>query len=304
MRIIFMGTPDFAVASLEALLAAKYEVVAVVTATDKWGGRGGKQLLESEVKKCALTHNLPILQPEKLKNPDFLAELKAYRADLQVVVAFRMLPEIIWAMPPLGTINLHGSLLPNYRGAAPINWAIMRGETQTGVTTFFLRHEIDTGNILAQATIDIGETETFGSLYDRMKHLGANLLLETLRQLTEGNLESTRQNDENASHAPKLFLETCQLDFTKKTDELYNFVRGLSPVPTAWTTLNGLVLKVFAAEKELTPPLEPPGTVLTDNKQFLKVATADGYLRFLTVQLAGKKQLDIKAFLNGYTVSL
>ncbi len=295
-----MGTPDFAVPALEAVLAAGHEVVGVVTATDKIGGRGGKQLIESDVKKCAMQHGLRILQPEKFRNEAFLAELRSLNADLQVVVAFRMLPEVVWSMPRLGTINVHGSLLPKYRGAAPINWAIMNGEQETGVTTFFLRHEIDTGNLILQGKTSIDENETFGQLYDRMKHIGASVLVETLQRIEAGDTTGSPQDESLACPAPKLFMENTALDCSKTVAELHNFVRGLSPHPTAWTTLNETQLRIFKTEKEYGTPAEPAGTFVSDHKKYLKIALSDGYLKLLDVQLAGKKRMDIQAFLNGY----
>ncbi|MFN3316928.1 MAG: methionyl-tRNA formyltransferase, partial [Raineya sp.] len=235
MRIIFMGTPEFAVPSLQVLVENGYNIVGVVTAPDKPAGRG-KQMQVSEVKQYALSQNLPILQPEKLKSPDFLAELQALKADLQVVVAFRMLPEVVWAMPPIGTFNLHASLLPKYRGAAPINWAIINGETETGVTTFFLQHEIDTGNIIFQEKEPISPTDTAGSLYQRLMHKGAKLVLKTVQTIEKGDVQTFPQVGE-ITHAPKIFRETCQIDWNKTSTEIYNFVRGLAPYPAAWTTL-------------------------------------------------------------------
>ena len=310
MRVVFMGTPDFAVASLAALLDASaelgIEVVGVVTATDKWGGRGGKQLLESEVKRYAVAHGLPVLQPEKLRHPDFLAELAELRADLQIVVAFRMLPEVVWAMPRLGTFNLHGSLLPKYRGAAPINWAIINGEKETGVTTFFLTHEIDTGSIVLQTRTPIGEAETFGELYDRLKTIGSEAVVETVRRIQTNTATAHPQNDTLATPAPKLFTETCQINFAQPTARIYDFIRGLSPSPTAWTRLDGQVLKVYGAVKEPfsddeTAPKMEIGSIVSDQKTFLKVVTEDGFLVLTDVQLHGRKRLSIRDFLNGYT---
>src|SRR5262245_47789220 len=246
IRIIFMGTPDFAVASLEALVKAKYNIVGVITAPDKPAGRGMK-LGESAVKKYAVRHHLKIFQPEKLKNAEFLAELKSLRADLQVVVAFRMLPEVVWNMPPLGTINVHGSLLPQYRGAAPINWAIINGEKETGVTTFKLQQEIDTGNILLQEKIAIRDDETAGELHDDMKELGASMLIKTIQQLTEGTLREVPQNitASDIKHAPKIFTETCKIDWNNSSENIYNLIRGLSPFPGAFTFLKGKMLKIY-----------------------------------------------------------
>src|SRR5579872_1942684 len=236
-RIVFMGTPEFAVASLDAIVQAGYHVVGVITAPDKPAGRG-MQLTQSAVKKYAVAKGLNILQPEKLKDPVFLETLRALRADLQIVVAFRMLPEIVWSMPPMGTVNLHGSLLPQYRGAAPINWAVINGEKETGVTTFQLQHDIDTGDILLQERFPIGESETAGEVHDRMKEIGAGLLVRTIDELVAGTLKETPQaNPTNLHHAPKISTETCRIDWTKPTAEIYNLIRGLSPFPTAFTEL-------------------------------------------------------------------
>jgi len=314
-RIVFMGTPEFAVASLDAILQAGYPVVGVITAPDKPAGRG-MQLTASAVKKYALEKGLHILQPEKLKNPDFLAELKALQADLQVVVAFRMLPELVWNMPPMGTINLHGSLLPQYRGAAPINWAVINGEQQTGVTTFKLQHDIDTGNILLQDSLPIGEKDTAGDVHDRMAGIGARLLVKTIEGLAAGTLEGKPQPlDVSLKHAPKIFTETCHIDWTQSTDSIYNLIRGLSPFPTAFTTLDGKLLKIFRAEKEYVNPSLPPGGPPTpgqplsslapgqpdtDKKTYLRFATADGFIRVTEIQLEGKKKMSVEDFLRGY----
>lgn len=304
LRIVFMGTPEFAVASLDALVQGGCKIVGVITAPDKPAGRG-MQLQQSAVKQYAIEHHLPVLQPVKLKDPDFISQLQALKADLQVVVAFRMLPEIVWNMPPLGTINVHGSLLPQYRGAAPINWAIINGEEETGVTTFKLRHEIDTGNILMHAKIDIGKQETAGELHDRMKILGAGLLLETIRQLAAGQLEEITQSMLEVDpllvrHAPKIFTETCQVNWDDSVDAIYNQVRGLSPYPAAFSYLDGKTLKIFAAAKEHTQPAEPPGTYVTDHRSFLKFAAADGYMHVKELQLQGKKRMAVADFLRGY----
>ena len=300
LRIVFMGTPEFAVPSLRALVEAAYPVVGVITATDKFGGRGGKQLLESPVKRYAVSQGIPVLQPKNLKDPDFQRELRALRAELQVVVAFRMLPEAVWAMPPLGTFNLHGSLLPKYRGAAPINWAVINGEPETGVTTFFLRQEIDTGHILLQKHMPIGPEETAGSVHDRMMHLGAETVLDTVRLIESGADDPQPQDDRAATAAPKLFTETCRIDWVQDLDAIHNFVRGLSPYPTAWTTLEGQKLKIFRGKREHTPHSLEPGTIVTNDKDMLKVACANGFLHLLEVQLQGKKRMEIKDFLNGY----
>ncbi|MDX1913559.1 MAG: methionyl-tRNA formyltransferase [Saprospiraceae bacterium] len=303
MRLIFMGTPEFAVASLEILLDNGYDIVAVVTAPDKPGGRQGVQ--ESAVKKFALSRGLKVLQPEKLKNPEFLAELRALQADLQIVVAFRMLPEAVWAMPPLGTMNLHGSLLPKYRGAAPINWAIIRGEKETGVTTFLLQHEIDTGDLLFQEKIPIGPDETAGELHDKMMQIGAKLILKSVQALQHGQAHPVPQANTEATHAPKIFHDTCRLNFDQPAQHIHDFIRGLSPYPGAWTTWEGKTLKIFRStlQDAGTYPLadrEPPGSLLTDGKNYLKVATSDGFISVLELQLEGKKRMSVRDFLNGH----
>ncbi|HZI53652.1 MAG TPA: methionyl-tRNA formyltransferase [Chitinophagaceae bacterium] len=323
LRIVFMGTPEFAVASLDALLKGGYNVVAVVTAPDKPAGRGMK-MHESAVKKYAVDHGLKVLQPEKLKTPEFLEELKTLNADLHVVVAFRMLPENIWSMPRMGTINLHGSLLPQYRGAAPINWAVINGEKETGVTTFKLKHEIDTGNILLQESFSIGENETAGEVHDKMKEIGAQLLVKTVKGLAEGTLIETPQSSivnsewsiENPQspdthspltihhsllkHAPKIFTETCKIDFSKSVEEVHNLIRGLAPFPGAFAYLNGKTLKIFRSEKEIGIPKSSPGQFETDKKTFLKFACANGYIHVKELQLEGKKKMNVEDFLRGH----
>jgi methionyl-tRNA formyltransferase len=302
-----MGTPKFAVPSLEKIVTAGYEVVAVVTAPDKPSGRG-LRVNESPVKKFALSKNLKILQPEKLKNENFINELKDVHADLQIVVAFRMLPEVVWNMPPLGTINLHGSLLPQYRGAAPINWAIINGEKETGVTTFKLQQNIDTGNILLQQKIAIGDTETAGELHDKMMEIGATLLLKTLQKLEANQLEEIPQNisqtttgsNNQLHHAPKLFTETCQINWEKDANDIYNLIRGLSPYPAAFTFLNGKKIKIFFAEKEISNKQHLPANVVSDDKSFLKFACNDGYISLLELQAEGKKKMNVKDFLRGW----
>ena len=307
LRIVFLGTPDFAVASLDALMKAGNDIVAVITAPDKPAGRGMKPQ-ESAVKKYASENGLKLLQPEKLKNPEFLQELRSLNADLQVVVAFRMLPEVVWNMPPMGTINVHGSLLPQYRGAAPINWAIINGEKETGVTTFKLKHEIDTGDILLQEKIAIGENETAGELHDRMKNIGAALLVKTVDGLKYGSLEEKAQEVVGSwqlavgslKHAPKIFTDTCKIDWNKPVAEVYNLIRGLSPYPAAFTQLDGKTLKIFRAKKEKTPATSSPGSFETDRKTFLKFACADGYMNVAEIQLEGKKKMLVEDFLRGY----
>ncbi|MDR0794189.1 MAG: methionyl-tRNA formyltransferase [Chitinophagaceae bacterium] len=303
LRIVFMGTPEFAVASLDALVNAGCNIAGVITAPDKASGRGLK-LMQSAVKQYAAAHNLPLLQPEKLKAPDFLEDLKALKADVQIVVAFRMLPEVVWAMPPLGTINLHASLLPKYRGAAPINWAIINGEKETGVTTFKLQHAIDTGNILLQEKILIAENETAGSLHDRMKITGANLLVKTIEKLASGELKEMPQSSgENMeeTHAPKIFTDTCKIDWSKDAAQIYNLIRGLSPYPAAFTFLNNKMIKIFSAEKETAPHNQPAGNILSDGKTFLKVACSTGFINVLELQMEGKKRMNVQDFLRGYT---
>ncbi len=305
LRLVFMGTADFAVTSLEALCNNGFNVVAVVTAPDKPAGRG-LQLNESPVKKYATTRNLPILQPEKLKSPSFIEQLKFYQADAQIVVAFRMLPEIVWNMPPLGTINVHASLLPQYRGAAPIHWAVINGEKETGVTTFKLQHEIDTGNILLQEKINIGDDETTGSVYERLKILGAELLIKTIQQLETGILEEQSQlsilNSQLSTlkHAPKIFTEHCIIDWNKPAQEIFNLIRGLSPHPGAIGDLDGKVLKVYASKTENATLKIKPGQYETDKKTYLRFACVDGYLYLTDIQLEGKKRMLIEDFLRGY----
>lgn len=300
-RIIFMGTPEFAVASLDKLLKVGCNIVGVVTAPDKPAGRG-MQLQQSAVKKYGVENGLKVLQPEKLKAPDFLAELKALNADLQVVVAFRMLPEVVWNMPPMGTINLHGSLLPQYRGAAPINWAIINGEKETGVTTFKLKHEIDTGNILMKETISIADDETAGELHDKMKEVGAELLLKTVKGLENGSLHEISQTEDGQTvlkHAPKINTETCRIDWNKDVNEVYNLIRGLSPHPTAFTEMDGKKLKIFKAVKSDSSGLLP-GTVSTDKKTFLHFGCRNGIISITELQSEGKKKMGIAEFLRGY----
>lgn len=301
-RIIFMGTPDFAVESLDAVLNAGYNVIAVVTAPDKPAGRG-LQFSESAVKKFAVAKDLKVLQPLKLKDPSFIEELRELNADLQIVVAFRMLPEIVWDMPPMGTINVHGSLLPQYRGAAPINRAIMNGETETGVTTFKLKHQIDTGDILLQKKIAIGDNETAGELHDRMKVAGAELLVETINKLVGGDIAIIRQDQlepDQLKHAPKIFTEDCRIDFNKTTSEVHNQIRGLSPFPGAFTTLQNKTCKIFRTEKRIGIPAIPIGNFETDGKSKLSFACADGYVDVKELQIEGKKRMQVEDFLRGF----
>jgi len=299
MKIVFMGTPDFAVASLSALQQAGLEIVGVVTAADKPAGRGQK-LNESAVKKYAVANGLPILQPLKLKDPVFIEELKNLQADLFVVVAFRMLPEIVWQMPAKGTINLHGSLLPQYRGAAPINHAIINGEKESGVTTFFLKQEIDTGDIIFSAGVEIGDDETAGDLHDKLMNVGADLLVKTVKAIAENDYNEVPQpQSDELKHAPKIFKDFCKIDWNQNNQTVYNHIRGLSPYPTAFTTLNDKTLKVFKAELEDKEPGISTGAFLTDGKTYLKFATKDGFIKVLDVQLEGKKRMLIDELLRG-----
>ncbi|HVW12549.1 MAG TPA: methionyl-tRNA formyltransferase [Mucilaginibacter sp.] len=302
MRIVFMGTPEFAVASLDALVASGSEIVGVVTAPDKPAGRGQK-VSESAVKQYAVAHGLKVLQPEKLKNEAFLNELRALDADLQVVVAFRMLPEVVWNMPPRGTINLHASLLPQYRGAAPINWVLINGEKESGVTTFFLKHDIDTGDILFTEKVTLTGRETAGQLHDRLMAKGAGLLVKTVKAIESGRYTEVPQSPLaegiELKHAPKIFKEDCKINWSQPAGKIFNFIRGLSPYPTAYTLLNDKILKVFYAEYELTETNADPGDFFSDNKTFLKAAAKDGFVSFTDVQLEGKKRMGIEEFLRG-----
>ncbi len=295
-----MGTPDFAVPALDILVKNGYDIVGVITATDKRGGRGKKKLLESPVKKYALANGLKVLQPKNLKAPAFVAELKALDAALQVVVAFRMLPEVVWDMPPIGTINLHGSILPKYRGAAPINWAIIKGEKETGVTSFFLQHTIDTGDILLKDTLPIGENETAGEVHDRMMMLGAEVVLKSVQHIEKGDYTLMPQDDTQASKAPKIHKETCEINFEQSTEDVHNFIRGLSPYPGAWAEIDGNKFKILRTEKDNTAHELKPKTLLTDNKNFVKIATVDGFVNILSLQMEGRKRMDVKALLNGF----
>lgn len=300
LKIVFMGTPEFAVASLDALVKAGCNIVGVITAPDKPAGRG-MQLQQSAVKKYAVENGLNILQPEKLKDPQFLDALRSLGADLQVVVAFRMLPEQVWNMPPMGTVNLHGSLLPQYRGAAPINWAVINGEKETGPTTFKLKHAIDTGDILLQEKFAIGENDTAGDVHDKMKDVGAQLLVQTVKGLADGSLQEVPQaTREMLRHAPKIFTDTCKIDWNKTVDEIHNLIRGLSPHPGAFTFLQDKLFKIYTSKKEYAKPAAAPGAIETDKKSFLKFAAADGYIYVLEVQPEGKKRMPVTDFLRGY----
>lgn len=309
LRIVFMGTPDFAVASLRILVENDYNVVGVITMPDKPSGRGHK-IQYSAVKQYALEQNLQILQPEKLKNESFIEELKALKADLQIVVAFRMLPEVIWDMPILGTFNLHASLLPQYRGAAPINWAIINGEKETGATTFFLTHEIDTGKIIAQERIPIGESDNVGKIHDELMNMGARLVQKTVDLLLDDKVDAIPQeqfiqNETELKAAPKIFKETCRIDWGQTVERIYNHIRGLSPYPVAWTELHSrdqepVAAKIYSANKILTETQLPVGSISTDNKTYLHIACTNGVIEVNEIQLPGKKAMRIDELLRGY----
>ncbi|MFV0418428.1 MAG: methionyl-tRNA formyltransferase [Dysgonomonas sp.] len=309
LRIVFMGTPDFAVESLKALVENKYNIVGVVTMPDKPSGRGHK-LQFSAVKNYALEHDLPLLQPEKLKDEIFLNELKAWQADLQIVVAFRMLPEVVWDMPRFGTFNLHASLLPQYRGAAPINWAIINGEKETGATTFFLTHEIDTGKVILQERITIGDNDNVGKIHDELMHAGAKLVCKTVDLILQDKADAVSQEqlftDENElKSAPKIFKETCRIDWNKSVRDIHNFIRGLSPYPAAWTELHmdgkeSQMVKIYVSEIISNENQLSPGTIHTDNKSYFHVACSDGFIGITEIQFAGKRAMNIDEVLRGY----
>lgn len=309
MRIVFMGTPDFAIPSLNILVEAGHDVVGVITAPDRPAGRG-LQLKPSPVKAFALEKGLKVLQPEKLRDPDFLAELRGLNAELAVVVAFRMLPEVVWGMPPLGTFNLHASLLPDYRGAAPINWAIMNGEKESGVTTFFLEKEIDTGGILLQEKVQIPKDWTAGDLHDALMEKGAQLVLKTVKGIEKGQLKGAAQVlREGLNAAPKIFKDDCKIDWTKPAEQVHNLIRGLSPFPTAWTTLWGQNLKIYKAEVATLPTLfeeaVKPGKIVVDRRvQSIYIACWDRWIQVYELQLEGKKRVDAKSFANGMLQTL
>ena len=310
LRIVYMGTPDFAVESLRALVEGGYKVVGVITMPDKPVGRHGSVLQASPVKLYAQSVGLPVLQPEKLKDETFLEALRVWEADLQIVVAFRMLPEVVWDMPRLGTFNLHASLLPQYRGAAPINWSVINGDTETGVTTFFLTHEIDTGKIIRQKHLPIADTDDVGKVHDALMQLGAGLVTETVDLILEDRIEAIPQETfyRDAAElrpAPKIFKDTCRIDWNQPVKKVYDFIRGLSPYPAAWTEWvapdgSRLMLKIYQAEKHPAEHTWAPGTICAPQKGVMDIAVPDGYLRVLSLQLAGKKRVGIKDFLNGY----
>lgn len=298
MRIVFMGTPEFAVPCLNILLENGYDIAAVVTAPDKPGGRLG--MMASPVKQFALSKGLMVLQPEKLRNPEFLETLRSLHADMQVVVAFRMLPEMVWNMPPKGTMNLHASLLPRYRGAAPINWAIINGEKETGLSTFLLQHDIDTGDVLFQETLSIGENETAGELHDRMMVAGAKLVLESVKAIENGTAHPQPQADVQATHAPKIFTADCSIDFNRTVAEVHNFVRGLSPYPGAWTTFEGKTVKILRTLKSPQFTGVTSGQWYSDGKNTLHIGCSDGCVQVLELQMEGKKRLEAGEFLRGF----
>lgn len=310
LRIVYMGTPEFAVESLRCLVEGGYNVVGVITMPDKPAGRGHK-IQYSPVKQYALEQGLPLLQPEKLKDEAFLEALRAWKADLQIVVAFRMLPEVVWNMPRLGTFNLHASLLPQYRGAAPINWAVINGETETGITTFFLKHEIDTGEVIQQVRVPIADTDNVGMVHNKLMVLGGKLVVETVDAILDGTVHSIPQEDMAEGElrpAPKIFKDTCRIDWNRPVKKVYDFVRGLSPYPAAWTELvqpdgNRLVLKIFETEKIMTSPDCPAGTLRTDGKTYLRIAATDGWVGIRALQLPGKKRLKTDELLRGYHLS-
>ena len=309
LRIVYMGTPEFAVESLKRLVEGGYNIVGVITMPDKPMGRHGSVLQPSPVKQYAVSQGLKVLQPEKLKDEQFLAELRELKADLQIVVAFRMLPEVVWNMPPMGTFNLHASLLPQYRGAAPINWAVINGDTETGITTFFLKHEIDTGEIIDQVRVPIADTDNVEIVYNRLMMLGGDLVLKTVDAILDGNVKTTPQEElaqiEELRPAPKIFKETCRIDWTQGVKKVYDFVRGLSPYPAAWTELHQgeqtpVMLKIFETEKQYCSHNYQLGSIDTDKKTYFRIATTDGYLNIHSLQLAGKKRMEVTDFLRGY----
>lgn len=310
LRIVYMGTPDFAVESLKCLVEGGYNIVGVITMPDKPMGRHGSVLQPSPVKAYAIEHGLNVLQPAKLKDEAFIEELRSLHADLQIVVAFRMLPEIVWNMPRLGTFNLHASLLPQYRGAAPLNWAIINGETETGITTFFLKHEIDTGKIIQQVRIPIEDSDNVGIIHDKLMVLGGKLVTETVDNILANNIHPVEQSmlvasSEELKPAPKIFRETCRIDWQQKnTKQIYDFIRGLSPYPSAWTELHTnektIEVKIYEATKEISGNSGNIGDLITDGKSYLKVRTSDGYISIQTLQLSGKKKMAVSDFLRGF----
>ncbi|MBK8620448.1 MAG: methionyl-tRNA formyltransferase [Saprospiraceae bacterium] len=304
MKIVFFGTPEFAATSLNVLISEGFEVVCVVTAKDHMGGRGGKQLLQSEVKKLALEKNLPVLQPEKLKNEAFIESLSAFKADIFVVVAFRMLPEIVWSMPPLGSYNLHGSLLPCYRGAAPIHWAVINGEIETGVTVFKLKHDIDTGDILLQESLPILPEDTTGAVYNKMQQLGAKTLVKALKMIQSGNYSFKKQDGTLVSHAPKIFHADAEINFTQNVGVVFNFIRGMNPFPGAWTFIDGKECKILSITSEVDElDTNLPGTIITDHKKWIKIKSLGGFINVSELKMQGGKALKIHEFLAGNKIT-
>ena len=315
LRIVYLGTPDFAVEPLRRLLELQradagcgYEIVGVVTMPDKVINKRGTQLLMSPVKQFAVANELPVLQPVSLKDEEFQTALRAWNADLQIVVAFRMLPESVWNMPRLGTFNLHASLLPQYRGAAPINWAIINGDKETGVTTFFLKHEIDTGDVIRRDVVAIEESDNAGTLHDKLMLVGGEAVLSTVKEIVAGAVTAIPQDNmygsvEELRPAPKIFRDTCRIDWGKTVQQVYDFVRGMSPYPAAWCELtSGIALKVYSVVKEVCAHDKAPGTIVTDGKSYFKVAVQDGYVSLADVQLAGKKRMNVVDFLRGFSI--
>ena len=309
IRIVYMGTPDFAVEPLKRLVENKYNIVGVVTNPDKPAGRGQK-IQESTVKKYALSQNLNILQPEKFRDEAFLKRLNELKADLQIVVAFKMLPEVVWSMPSIGTFNLHASLLPQYRGAAPINWAIINGDIKTGVTTFFLKHEIDTGNIIFQEEVPISNDDNAGSIHDKLMYKGADLVIKTVNAIVENNYSQLKQDDliepeTETKHAPKIFKNDCKINWKENIDSIHDLIRGLSPYPTSWSEIineknESIQLKIFKSVKEMSNHNHSAGEIVSDEKTFLKVAVKNGFINITELQQAGKKRLNVKDFLRGF----
>ncbi|MCD7900070.1 MAG: methionyl-tRNA formyltransferase [Bacteroides sp.] len=311
LRIVYMGTPEFAVEPLRRLVEGGYNVVGVITMPDKPVGRHHNQLQPSPIKQYAETHGLPVLQPEKLKNESFLDELRSWKADLQIVVAFRMLPEVVWNMPPYGTFNLHASLLPQYRGAAPINWAVINGEKETGITTFFLTHEIDTGEVIQQVRVPIEETDNAGRVHDKLMMLGGDLVIETVDAIIHGTIRSIPQENMKVEGelfpAPKIFKETCEIHWDQPVKKIYDFIRGLSPYPGAWGEIQlpsgeKMIAKIFEAGKIINQPQETPGTVISDGKTNFRIAAKDGYIDVQSIQLPGKKRLKTEELLRGFRI--
>lgn len=298
-----MGTPEFAVDSLDALVKNGANIVATVTSPDSHGGRGGKQLIESAVKKYAVAHNIPVLQPTNLKSQKFAEELRSLAPDVQIVVAFRMLPESVWSLPPKGTYNLHASLLPKFRGAAPINHAIIAGETVTGVTAFKLRHEIDTGDVAIMRSIAVSKDDNAGSLHDKLKALAAETAVELVKQIKSGTIQFAKQDDSAATKAPKIFHETCRINFAKPVGEVHNFIRGLSPYPCAWCLVGQKEFKILESMPEIANDHLQPGELVTDNKKMLKVKCADGYIWLTQIKAEGKKAMPVSDLLNGMKIT-